>query len=170
MPSPTEHPNSPFTVDLLFVDDSGVHLYMALSPTSTAPEESMFNLGSLDLTDRMILHQANVLPVPNAEISIADSGPKHHATSDMTYVFDTRPLPPGNERVDLGGGNVFPVKAVGSLTLRFYQRSKSSPPPTKTGVILTDVYVLEGIQFNIFSTHQAQKSQTVIGDRDGVNT
>lgn len=64
---------------------------------------------------------------------------------DTTHVFDTFSPPPGNERVVLGDGKVLPVKAVGSLELRFYPSSRGPQPSTETCVTLTDVYVLEGI-------------------------
>ena len=58
----------------------------------------------------------------------------------------------------LSNGRILPVKAVGSLKLKFYQSHTDSPIPVETCVMLTDVHLLEGIQFSLFSIHRAQKS------------
>ncbi|CAN0029432.1 unnamed protein product [Sphacelaria rigidula] len=85
-------------------------------------------------------------PLPDSELWIADSGTSHHTIGSMTDVFDTRPSPVGKENVVLGDAKVLPVKAVGSLKLRFYHaRANNSPHIDAVGVLLTDVYVFEGI-------------------------
>ncbi|CAM9724108.1 unnamed protein product [Sphacelaria rigidula] len=84
-------------------------------------------------------------PLSDSETWSADSGTTYHITGNMTDIFDTRPPPAGEENGILGDGRVLPVKAVGSLKLRFYQaRANNSPHVDAVCVILTDVYVLEG--------------------------
>ncbi|CAM9990057.1 unnamed protein product, partial [Sphacelaria rigidula] len=98
-------------------------------------------------------------PLFCSKIWIANSGASHHITGNMTVVFDTRPPPVSEENVVLGGGKVLPVKAVRSLKFKFHQaRAKISPHVDAVCVLLTDAYVLEGIQFNLLSIHRAQKS------------
>ncbi|CAM9958898.1 unnamed protein product, partial [Sphacelaria rigidula] len=105
-----------------------------------------------------MLHQMKSPPLSDSEIWNADSGTTHHITGNMTDVFDTRPPSVGEEDVVLGDGKILPVKAVGSLKLKFHQaRTNNSPHVDAVCVLLTDVYVLEGIQFNVFSISRAQK-------------
>ncbi|CAM9708032.1 unnamed protein product [Sphacelaria rigidula] len=49
---------------------------------------------------------------------IVDTGASNHVTGNTQNVFDLRPPPQGIENVIKGYGTTFPVKAVGSLTLR----------------------------------------------------
>ena len=87
----------------------------------------------------------------------------------MHNMFDLRPPPAGNEYVVVGNGTVLPVIAVGSLKLKFHMPSTYYAPPSDFCVQLTDVYVLEGIPFNLFSLHHVQKKQNILLSASGVH-
>ena len=120
------------------------------------------------LSDRLMISQIPRRPTHDAEVWIADSGSTHHTTGDMIRVFNTRPPPSSSNTAVLGDGKVLPVLAVGSLKHRFYQSSRDRSDSNGTCFLLTNMYVLQGIRFNFFSTHQAQKSQPIMSDNDGV--
>lgn len=79
----------------------------------------------------------------------------------MNHVFDTSTRPLGIVNVVLGDCTTLPVKAIGSLELRVYHSCRASSVPAETRVLLTDVYVLEGLQINVFSFCRARKRPNV---------
>ncbi|CAN0070613.1 unnamed protein product, partial [Sphacelaria rigidula] len=89
-----------------------------------------------------------------AEEWLADTGTTCHVTGSVDDVFYLRLPPQGMEHFEMGDGTRLPVRAVGSLSLTSHMGSLDvSVPPTDFPIQLTDVYVVEGVKFNIFSPH-----------------
>ncbi|CAM9620165.1 unnamed protein product, partial [Sphacelaria rigidula] len=88
----------------------------------------------------------------NAEEWLADTGTTVHVTGSVDDVFNLRPPPQGMEYFVMSDGTRLPVKAAGNLNLTFHVRSLDvSAPPSDFPIQLTDVYIVEGVKFNIFS-------------------
>ncbi|CAN0055500.1 unnamed protein product, partial [Sphacelaria rigidula] len=100
---------------------------------------------------------------------ISDRGASHHTTGNMEGLFDVRVPPHGNDNVILGDSTVLSVRAVGSLNLRFYMGHTDGAERTSVCVKLTNVYVLDGIKFNLFPLHQAQYKQDITLTRAGIS-
>ncbi|CAM9335418.1 unnamed protein product, partial [Sphacelaria rigidula] len=94
----------------------------------------------------------------HAEKWLADTGTTYHVTGSVGDVFDLRPHHQGMEHFEMDNGIRLPVNAVGSLNLTCHMGSWDvSLPPSDFPIQLTDVYVVEGIKFNIFSLHHMQE-------------
>ncbi|CAM9579787.1 unnamed protein product, partial [Sphacelaria rigidula] len=90
----------------------------------------------------------------SAEGWIADTGTTYHVTGNVDDVFYSRSPAQGMENFTMGDRTRPPVKAVDSLYLRFQMGSLDvSIPSTALPVKLTNVYVVEGVEFNLFSSH-----------------
>ncbi|CAN0039175.1 unnamed protein product, partial [Sphacelaria rigidula] len=90
----------------------------------------------------------------NAEGWIVDTGTTYHITGNVDDVFDSRYPAQGMENFTIGDRTRPPVKAVGSLYLRFQMGSLDvSILSTDLPVKLTNVYVVEGVKFNRFSLY-----------------
>ncbi|CAM9858599.1 unnamed protein product, partial [Sphacelaria rigidula] len=58
---------------------------------------------------------------------IRDNGASHHTIGSMAGMFDLRPPPKENEHVIVGNGIILPVRAVGSLKLKFHMGNSTAP-------------------------------------------
>ena len=97
-----------------------------------------------------------------SELWVSDNGATDHITNDPTNVYDWEAIPPGKEKVLIGGGKEMRVMGVGSLNLTMHST-------TDLNVKLTQVYVTEGIWFNLFSLHNVQARQTITLDKNGAH-
>ncbi|CAM9993012.1 unnamed protein product, partial [Sphacelaria rigidula] len=95
----------------------------------------------------------------DSEEWIPDTGASHHTTGNMEGIFDVRVPPHGNENVILGYGTVLPVRTIDRLNLRFYIGLTDGAERTSVCVKLTNMCVLDGIKFNLLSSHQVQYKQ-----------
>ena len=101
------------------------------------------------------------------ETWLSDNGATHHTTSNDDGMYDLRSPPKGRHKVVVGNGVTITVRAVGCLNVMYHMQ-------TATGVKnfcvkLTEVYLLDGIRFNLFSLHQTQLSQRIVLDAKGVH-
>ena len=124
---------------------------------------SRFHLGG-DSENLALLYQGGRIDMAmdGTEEWLADNGASHHGTGSMDNMFDLRPPRAENEYVVVGNGTVLPVFAVGSLKLKFHMPSTYYAPASDFCVQLTDVYVLEGIPFNLFPLPHVQKKQNIL--------
>ena len=127
-------------------------------------ECSRFHLDNVDSENLALLYQGGRIDMvgDGTEEWLADNGASHHTTGSMGGMFDLRHPPAGNEHLVVGNGNVLPVIAVESLKIKFHMTGIFYVPPSEFCVQLTDVYVLGGIPFNLFSLHQVQKKQDIL--------
>ena len=85
---------------------------------------------------------------PGSEMWVSDNGATNHVTCDPLFVYEWAEISPGKKKVMIGDGKEMNEIGIGSLNLKL--RSK-----TDFNVTLTRVCVTEGIQYNVFSLHEA---------------
>ena len=90
---------------------------------------------------------------------VSDNWATNHITSSSRNMYDCVEIPRGKEQVLLGDGKAMRVLGVGSLNLKMHSK-------TDFNVKLSDVYVTEGIRFNLFLLHDAQARQSITLDKD----
>ena len=93
---------------------------------------------------------------------LSDDGATNHVTSDPWFVYDWVEIPPGKEKVSIGDEKEMNEIGIGSLNLKLHSKTGSN-------VTLLRVYVTEGIQYNMFSLHEAQGRRRIIMDEDSVH-
>ena len=145
-----------------------LHLLMARSvPPGEMDSDSLF--GSAGIVGMALAGQFGVgsagkrtVEPPGSELWISDNGATNHIINDSRNVYDWVETPPGKEKVLNGDWKGMRVIGVGTLNLRMHSK-------TDFDVKLTRVCVTEGIDFDLFSIHDAQQHQKITLDKHGVH-
>ncbi|CAB1102712.1 unnamed protein product [Ectocarpus sp. CCAP 1310/34] len=82
-------------------------------------------------------------------------------------MFDLRPVPTGKEYIQVGNGAYLRVQCVGKVNMAFHMQDQGGE--LDFCVQMSDVYVVPGITFNLFSLHHTQRKQRIVLDETGVH-
>ncbi|CAB1107700.1 unnamed protein product [Ectocarpus sp. CCAP 1310/34] len=97
----------------------------------------------------------------------ADSGATNTFVSSSHQMFDLRPVPTGKEYIQVGNGTYLRVQCVGKVNMAFHMQDQGGERDFR--VQMSDVYVVPGITFNLFSLHHTQRKQRIVLDETGVH-
>ena len=97
----------------------------------------------------------------------ADSGATNTFVSSSHQMFDLRPVPTGKEYIQVGNGAYLRVQCVGKVNMAFHMQDQGGE--RDFCVQMSDVYVVPGITFNLFSLHHTQRKQRIVLDETGVH-
>ncbi|CAM9812460.1 unnamed protein product, partial [Pylaiella littoralis] len=82
-------------------------------------------------------------------------------------MFNTKPVPPGKEYVQVGNGVFLRVQCVGTINLVFHTQNSTGEIGFR--VQMSEVYLVPGISFNLLSLHHAQRKQGILLDYRGAH-
>ncbi|CAB1120584.1 unnamed protein product [Ectocarpus sp. CCAP 1310/34] len=78
-------------------------------------------------------------------------------------MFDMKPIPAGKQFIQVGNGAHLRVQCVEGINMAFHMPGPSGE--TDFCVQMSDVYVVPGITFNLFSLHHTQRRQRITLDK-----
>ena len=123
-------------------------------------------LGRLEGTGLALASQSN-LEVDGREKLIADNGVTNMVTEDSRNVFNLKPASVGRESAQFGNGNFLGVLCVGSLNLVLNMDTPAGESDFR--VQLSELYVLDGLNINLFSLHHEQCKQHIVLNDAGMH-
>ena len=121
----------------------------------SVPQGDPSSFDAVGFAGLSLASQTRSEPVGGRGFSVSDNGATNHITNDSRHVCDWVEIPPGKEKVLIGDGREMRVLDVGILNLKMHSK-------TDFNVRLNEVFLTEGIGFNLFSLHYAQARQTII--------